>query len=79
MYKDERLLARQEKFGKSKLNILENREKQNLSLRKRQLDDLLSEKRFRRKNTSEFEIIPFTLKIDPNLRKITYDLLVKLF
>jgi hypothetical protein len=94
MYKDEKLIARQELYRKcnessilinfklfsfliGKFNLLEHRVKQNMSLRKKQLDNLITQKRLKNTNKSNYGIIPFTLKLDPDLKNINSEALVK--
>ena len=48
-----------------------------MSLRKKQLDNLITEKRLKNSNKSNYGIIPLTLNLDPNLKNINSEALVK--
>jgi hypothetical protein len=73
---DYRLETRKDNFRKCNFNIVERREKINMTLRKQKLEDMLMEKRTRHKIHNEvqmsLEIDPTQLKIETNfLKKIT--------
>jgi hypothetical protein len=70
--KDERFEARQNDYRKCKFNIMENREKTNLTLRKQKLEEIILNKRIKRNinNINNSFYSDMSTKVNPVLMKL---------